>query len=182
MTRIYQILIVVGTIAATILLTGCGQSTNSSTAGPNTATPAPTFGATNVPTHTVNTGPVILHIDASSYQSNDTIVVTLKNQSNQTIYFPDHLTNCSVVLLLRLPVQPLTSDAGQIGINPCKLEILTRMHSLAPGQNLVVKLIAQVNGWAPGIYHATLTYHTSLQQPTIIYSGAFTVGPFSPQP
>lgn len=182
MRRSYQLLIVFGTIAALILLTGCGPSTTTGTTGLNTATPAPTLRATNAPTHTVNTGPVILHIDASFYQSKDTIVVTLKNQSNQTIYFPDHLTNCSVVLLLRLPVQPLTSDADQIGINPCKSEILMRMHSLAPGQNLVVKLIAQVNGWLPGLYHATLTYHTSLQKPTIIYSEAFTVGSFMPQP
>lgn len=182
MTRSQQLLIVFGTIVAMILLIGCGQSTTTGTGGLNTGTVAPTVRATNAATNTINTGIVKLHVETSSYQSKDTIVVTLKNQSNQTIYFPDHLTNCSVVLLLRLPVQPLTSDASQIGINPCKPEILTRMHSLAPGQNLVVKLIAQVNGWLPGIYHAALTYHTSLQKPTIIYSGAFTVGPFTPQP
>src|SRR5437868_4587224 len=115
MARIYQLLIVFGTIAATTLLIGCGQSATTGTTGPNTATPAPTLRATNAATNTINTGVVTLHIDASSYQPKDTIVITLSNQSNQTIYFPDHLTNCSVILLLRLPVQPLTSDNGQAG-------------------------------------------------------------------
>jgi len=182
MMRRYQFLTIFSTIAVTLLLTSCGPSTATSTPGLNTGTVAPSPKATNTATHTITTGQVILHVDAPSYGSNDTISVTLTNQSNQIIYFPDHLTNCSVILLLRLPVQPLTSDTNQIGMNPCKPEILTRMHSLAPGQNLVVKLIAQVNGWLPGRYHATLTYHTSLQKSTIIYSGAFTIGPFMPQP
>ena len=178
MTRSYQLLIIF-TIAAMILLTGCGQlSVTTGTAGLPTATPAPSL----TPTHAANTGQVTLHVDAPPYRINDTISVTLNNQSNQTIYFPDHLTNCSVILLLRLPVQPLTSDSGQAGINLCRSEIVTRMHSLAAGQNLVVRLFAPSNGWVPGLYHATLTYSTSLKKPTTIYTAAFTVGPFSPQP
>ena len=182
MIRSYQLLIIFGTITAMILLTGCGQSTTTGAPGLPTATTTPSLSTSKPPTHTANTGKVTLQVNAQSYRSNDTITVTLKNQSNQTIYFPDHLTNCSVILLLRLPVQPLTSDNGQAGINPCRLEIVTRMHSLAAGQNLVVRLFAPSNGWLPGLYHATLTYSTSLKKPTTIYTTTFLVGPFSPQP
>src|ERR1700682_2987777 len=97
MVRLYRLLIIFGTIAAMVLLIGCGQLTTTGT----TATTTPSLNATNTPTHTANPGPVTLHVDAQSYRSNDTITVTLNNQSNQTIYYPDHLTNCSVILLLR---------------------------------------------------------------------------------
>ena len=191
MVRIYQLLIIFGTIAAMILLIGCGQPTATGTTGlfTATATPslrttnAPTRTATNASTRTANPGPVTLHVDAQSYRSNDTITVTLINQSNQTIYFPDHLTNCSVILLLGLKVQPLASDSGQAAIEPCRSEIATRIHSLAAGQNLVVRLIAPINGWSPGIYRAMLSYYTSLTKtPTTINSAAFVVGRFTPQP
>lgn len=183
MVRIYQLLIIFGTIAAMILLIGCGQRATTGTTGLFTATTTPSPRTTNAPTRTANPGPVTLHVDAQSYRSTDTITVTLINQSNQTIYFPDHLTNCSVILLLRLKVQPLTSDSGQAAIEPCKSEIATWIHSLAAGQSLVVRLIAPINGWSPGIYHAMLSYYTSLKKtPTTISSTAFVVGPFTPQP
>ncbi|HLX59405.1 MAG TPA: hypothetical protein VKR83_20495 [Ktedonobacteraceae bacterium] len=184
MVRLYRSLIIFGTIAAMVLLIGCGQPTTTGTTGLFTATTTPSPKATYTPTRTANTGPVTLHVDAQSYRSNDTITVTLNNQSNQTIYFPDHLTNCSVILLLRLPVQPLNSDSGQAVINPCRTEIATRIHSLPAGQNLVVKLIAPATGWPSGLYRAALSYFTSLslKAPTTIYTTAFTVGPFSPQP
>ena len=182
MARIYQLLIVFGTIAAMILLIGCGQSTTTGTTGLSTATPTPSPRATNAPTRTANTGQVTLHVDAPSYRTNDTISVTLNNQSNQSISFPDHLTNCSVILLQRLPVQTLSADNGQTVISPCRLEIVTRIHSLGAGQSLVVRLIAPSNGWVPGLYHATLSYFTSLNKPTAIYTAAFPVGSIAPQP
>jgi len=182
MRRSYQLLIVFGTIAAMILLTGCGTSTTTGTTGLNTVTVAPTLRATNALTHTINTGKVTLYLNASSYQSKDMISVTLKNQSNQTIYFPDHLTDCSVILLLRLKVQPLASDNGQAAINSCKTAIVTRMHSLAAGQTLIIRLIAPSGGWVQGLYRATLSYSTSFERPTAIYSPAFSVGSIAPQP
>jgi hypothetical protein len=182
MARIYQLPIIFGTIVAMILLTGCGQLANSSTSNLFKATPTPSLGATSTPTRTANPGPVTLEVDAPSYQSDDTITITLYNRGNQTIYFPDHLTNCSVMLLMRLKVQPLTSDNGQAAIEPCRTQIVTRIHSLAAGQNLVVRLIAPNNGWLPGIYRVTLIYYTTLKISTTINSVAFTVGPFTPQP
>jgi hypothetical protein len=184
MVRIYQLLIVFGTIAAMILLIGCGQPTTTGTTGPFTATTTPSLKATNAPTSIANPRSVILQVAAQTYLSNDTITITLHNQSNQTIYFPDHLTNCSVILLLRLNVQPLASDSGPSAISPCRAEIVTRIHSLAAKQDVAVRLIAPSNGWLPGIYHATLSYYSSLslRTPTAIRSAAFTVGPFTPQP
>lgn len=182
MIRRNQSLIVSSTIAALILLTGCGSSTTTGTTGLNTGTVAPTIRATNIATNTSNTGVVTLHVDTSSYQSKDTIIVILKNQSSQPIYFPDHLTNCSVILLLRQTVQPLTSDNGQAPISPCRLEIVTLMHSLGAGQTLVVRLVAPSNGWLPGLYRAALTYHTSIEKPETIYTAAFSVGSIAPQP
>ncbi len=184
MARIHQLLIVIGTIAAMILLIGCGQPMTTGTTGLFTATTTPSPRATNASTSIANPGSVTLQVDAQTYLSKDTITVTLHNQSNQTIYFPDHLTNCSVILLLRLNVQPLASDSGPSAISPCRTKIATRIHSLAAKQNVVVRLIAPSNGWLPGVYYATLSYYSSLslRTPTTIRSAAFTVGPFTPQP
>jgi hypothetical protein len=193
MARIYQLPIVIGTIAAMILLIGCGQPTTTGTTGPFTAatttpslraTNATTSTATNALTSTARPGSVTLQVAARTYLSNDTITITLNNQSNQTIYFPDHLTNCSVILLLRLNVQPVASDNGPSAISPCRTKIATRIHSLAAKQNVAVRLIAPSNGWLPCVYHATLSYYSSLplKTPTTIGSAAFTVGPYSPYP
>ncbi|GAC1454068.1 MAG: hypothetical protein PVS3B3_38390 [Ktedonobacteraceae bacterium] len=186
MIPIYRLLIF-STIAAMVLLVGCGQPSTTSGGTPGStpiSTPSvkATTAPTRTPTYTRTTGPVTLRLDKLSYQLNDTISIDMNNQSNQIIYFPDHLTNCSVILLLRLSVQPLTSDSGQVGINPCRIAIATRIHSLAAGQNLVVRLIAPVNGWSPGFYLATLSYSTSLKRLRAIYTRAFSVGSTAPQP
>ena len=177
LTRSYQVIIILDIVAAMILFTACGQTTTT-----NTSTATPVLTATGTATLPLHTGGVTLHTDRTSYQQKNTISATLKNQSNQTIYFPDHLTDCSVILLQRLPAQPLSGDSGQAGINSCRSEIVTRMHSLAPGQTLVVKLLSPSSGWPPGLYRATLTYNTALKQPKTIYTAAFTVSPFAPQP
>ena len=183
MARIYQLPMIFSTLVAMLVLAGCGQPATSGTGNLSRATPTPSLGATSTPTRTANSGPVTLQANAPSYQSNDTIAITLNNGSNQTIYFGDHLTNCSVVLLLRLKVQPLTNDDnGQAAIEPCRTQTVTRIHALAAGQHLVVRLIAPNEGWLPGIYRATLTYSAALKLSTTIDSAAFIVGPFSPQP
>lgn len=180
MTRSYLFFTVLSAVVVTLLLTSCSPATGAS--APGTATVVPTLKATNTATHTITTGQVQLRVNAQSYQANDTILVTLSNQSNQVIYFPDHLTNCSVILLLRLTAQPLASDSGQAGISPCKKATATIIHSLAAGQNLIVRLFAPSNGWVPGLYHATLTYSTLFKKPTMIYTTVFVLGPISPLP
>lgn len=183
MLRIYQLLITFGTITVLALLAGCGPNTTNGTTSLPTTTTGPSTTATSDSTQAVRTGPVTLHTDAPFYRTGDTISVTLSNQSSQTIYFPDHLTNCTIILLQRQKVQPLAGENGQAGINPCRLGIATRIHSLDAGQRLVVRLVAPFNGWLTGIYRATLSYRTSLNAgpSTTIYSAAFTVGPLVPQ-
>lgn len=144
-----------------LLLAGCGANVASgeSALSPTATTTTPTVG---IPTSTIWAGTVTLRTSALLYRANDTIIVTVSSQSDQTIYFPDHLTDCTVILIQRHAVQPQTSDSGRAGINPCKLSTATRMHSLGPGQSLAVKLTAPSQGWPAGLYQATLSYSTSM--------------------
>ena len=182
MTWNSRLFIVLGAISAMILFSGCGQSTATNRANLATVTVIPAPKPTNTATPPLVNGVVTLRTDKTSYQPKDTISAILKNSSNQTIYFPDHLTDCSVILLQRLPVQPLSSDNGQAGVSLCTSKTVTKIHSLMAGQNLVVKLVAPSGGWPPGLYHAALTYTTTSRQPKSIYTTAFTIGPFAPQP
>jgi len=173
MTLIYRLLIIVGTLTALFLFAGCGPNATIGTTG---LPIAPSLSAMN--------GSVTLHVDAQSYRIGDTISVTLSNQSNQTIFFPDHLTNCTVILLQRQKVQPLAGENVSAIFSPCRLAIATRIHSLGAGERLVVRLVAPLDGWVPGFYRATLSYRTSLNAgpSTTIYSAVFTVGSFGPLP
>jgi hypothetical protein len=200
MKRIYRLLVTLGAVAALTVLAGCGPySTNSST---STTTPPTAVARTSPPVRmkpiptppprSLRTGPVTLHASASAYRPGDTIVLILDNQSEQTIRFPDHLTECTVVLLqhqvggpsfsnplIRMPPQPVVHVQHQVGgtwtpVAPCRLEIVTRLHSLNPGQDLVVKLIAPFGHWLPGTYHGVLAYFASGSSRTI-FSGDFQV-------
>src|SRR5713226_7442372 len=103
MMRIHRLFLIAGVIVIAAQLTGCGQ--NGSPGGGTNANPTPTNvpspAVTNTPLPTASTGPVTLRVGATSYHSSDTISVTLSNQSTRAIYFPDHLTNCTVILLQR---------------------------------------------------------------------------------
>ena len=183
MMRLSRLFVIPGTMVVLALLAGCGPNVAIGGAGLPITVTNRLLTTSNDPAGAVMTGTVTLQTNARSYGIKATIFVTLSNQSNRTIYFPDHLTNCTVILLQRLKVQPLAGDSVQTGINPCRLEILTRIHSLDPGRRLVVRLVATLNGWPPGLYHATLTYGTSLAgQSTTIYSAVFTVGSLAPLP
>ena len=158
-----------GTMMVLALLAGCGPSTTVGATGlPIVVTSS---SVTNGSASTGKTGPVILHTNAKVYGIKDTIFVTLSNHSNRTIYFPDHLTNCTIVLLQ----QPM--NGNWLTANLCRLEIATRTHSLGARQRLIVRLVAPLNGWLPGLYRATLSYRTSLNtgRPTTIFSAVFKV-------
>lgn len=190
MKRVYRLSAVCNALIMVALLTGCGLNsatgpTGSPTPPPESSpadniTPVPT--ATNAPSHTVTTGPVTVYADARSYRTGDTISVTLNNRSTQTIFFPDHLTYCSIVLLQRQVGQP-RANGRWLAVNPCRLEIATRMHALAAGQSLVVRLVAPPNGWLAGLYRVTLSYRTSNAGAlaTTIASGVFQLGAFIEQ-
>lgn len=191
MLRIHRVLIILSALTALALLAGCGSNTTANQTGLSASTLEPSSSAATKPSPTTignstaatRTGPVTLQVDAPYYQKGDTISVTLNNQSDQTIYFQDHLTNCSIILLQRLKVQPLAGDYEQGTFDPCTLATTTQIHSLDAGQHLVERLVASASGWVPGLYYATLSYRTSLDagSSTTIKSGVFTVGPLVPQ-
>jgi hypothetical protein len=191
MLGIHRLLIIFCALMSLVLFAGCGSNTAANQTGLSKLTPNNSSSSAAKPSSTTNgystavarTGPVTLYTDAQYYRKGDTISVTLSNQSNQTIYFPDHMTNCTVILLQRLKVQPLAGDYVQVIFDPCRLAIATQIHSLDAGQHLVERLVTSASGWVPGLYYATLSYRTSLDagSSTTIKSGVFTVGPLVPQ-
>lgn len=173
MMRIYQRLLIAAAILIATQLAGCGQ--NSATGGGTKASPTPTNvpvpTVTTTPFPTASTGPVTLSVGATLYHTTDTITVSLRNQSIQAIYFPDHLTNCTVILL-----QHQVNGDWQ-NVNICKLMTATRLHKLEAGKSLIVYLIAS-SPWPVGLYHATLHYGVSQSfggLTTILYSEGFQV-------
>jgi hypothetical protein len=173
MRQIQRSLILWSALLALILLAGCGSNISTTgAAGLSTATPAK-------PSSTAATASVTVHTDKLFYLAGETISVTVSNQSNQTISLPDHLTNCTVILLQRQKAQRATNENEQAGINPCLLSTPTRMHALASGQHLVVQLVAPKSSWPTGWFLATLSYRASptASQPTTVSSAAFTIGP-----
>ena len=163
-----------GVIVIAAVLAGCGQ--NSPTGGGTNPTPTPTNPpaptVTNIPLPTASSGPVTLSVGTTRYHATDTISVTLSNQSSGAIYFPDHLTNCTVILLQR-----------QVGgdwqnVNMCKLMTVTRLHRMDTGKSLAVDLTPSPAAWLPGLYRATLHYSASQApggQAMQIYSAGFLV-------
>lgn len=99
------------------------------------------------------THPVTLSVDAVSYYIGDPIRVTLSNQSEQTIEFPDHLSECSVIQVQR------QEDGNWKEVDPCLKMIPTLIHKLEAGQSLSVELIS--SSGSAGLYRATLRYQPS---------------------
>ena len=161
MLRKHKLLILFTAGMALALLTGCGQ--NYSSTGANEPTP----------TSTATTGQITLYVGASSYHINDTIEVTLRNAGNTTIYFLDHLTNCTVIQLQQ------QVNGNWEAVHRCLPLIATRWHTLDAGQSLVVKLApgASNQQWPAGFYRAALSYGTSRETSplTPIYSAGFQV-------
>jgi hypothetical protein len=172
MTRIHRLFLIAGAIMIAAQLTGCGQ--NGSTGGGPNATPTnvPSPTVTNTPLPTASTGPVTLRLGATTYHATDTISVTLSNQSTRAIYFPDHLTNCTVILLLH------QVNGGWQNVNVCKLMTPTGLHKLEAGKSLTVDLTSPSSPWSVGLYRATLRYGTSQSfggLTTTLYSAGFQV-------
>ena len=151
-----------------VLLIGCGHNDGSASgngSGTGGASPTPT-GSGNGVTPTTGSGPtshptqppaqpptgaVILQVGAASYPPGSVVHVTIKNQSNQAINFADHQTNCTV-----LTVQRQVGDSWQ-KMAPCRLEILTRLHTLNAGASMDVS-INTAGPWPAGVYRARLDF------------------------
>src|SRR5258708_454884 len=135
MLRIHRLLIIFSALTVVAVLAGCGLNTTTNATGLSTTTAEPSSTAatkaspmtTSSSISAVRTGPVTLYVGAQFYRTGDTISVTLSNQSNQTIYFPDHLTNCTVILLQRHKGQSVVAANGQVIIHPHRLPIHHRI-------------------------------------------------------
>jgi hypothetical protein len=156
--RIHRLLLIMGLMLIPALLAGCGQQ-SSSGGGTNatpTLTPVPSPAVTKTPFPTATTGAVSLRVGATSYHTTETISVTLSNQNTQAIYFPDHLTNCTVIQLQR------QGHGNWKDVNTCLLLTPTRLHRLDASKSLTVALVSSAaRPWAVGLYHTTLRYGTS---------------------
>ena len=152
-----QCLLSVG-IVLVFLLAGCGYNQNSKALSSSTGVPV--------------TSSVTLQVGATSYGSGSTISVTIKSQSQQTISFVDHQTNCTVIQLERRGANSWEPVA------PCMLKIMTRIHKLNVGESLEVKLAAP-GQWPTGLYRARLDYgvrsETGGDMSTAVYSSEFHV-------
>jgi hypothetical protein len=159
MIRFYRLLLIIGTLMGAAMLLSCGTG---SAPGANEPPPLPT----------ATQGPVTLGVGATSYHTNDTFEVTLSNRENQTIYFADHLTNCSVILLQQ------QVNGNWVNMDNCGLGILSAWHTLDSGQQLTVKL-APPSGdhWPNGLYRAQVRYRptNSFTSLVTIYSAGFEV-------
>ena len=143
-------------------LVGCGNNTGSGTTGNQSSAYSVTQQAgsgNNMRNSTPNTQPptypVTLQVAMASYSPGDTIRVTITNQSGKTIYFADHRTNCTVLLLER---QGATSWEP---VALCKLMIATRIHSLKTGDSSAVTLVSS-SQWPTGTYRARLDYSDTM--------------------
>ena len=101
-------------------------------------------------TDATDNGLVTLKVDATLYSPGDPVVVTLSNQGQESVFFPDHLTNCTVIEVQR------QINGNWTEVNPCLLRIATREHHLNAGQHLNVELKTVTD--MVGRYRATLTY------------------------
>src|SRR5438128_1298855 len=144
----HRLLVIVSIFVALALLADCGQNSSNTGAQADAHEPSPTPAATTATTAPTNA--VTLHVGAAVYHTNDTIEVILSNASNSTIFFSDHLTNCTVIQLQR------QVNGSWEAVNKCLLMIATRLHTLDAGQSLTVKLIPSANRpWSVGLYQAT---------------------------
>ena len=162
MMKLQRFSAITGTLLTLIFLASCGQN-GGGTGNSGTGTPLPT--ATG--------GSVTLSVDATSYHPSDTITAVLKNQGSQTIYFLDHLTNCTVIEL------DMQANSAWNIVNKCQLLSPTGIHSLDAGQSLTVQLTpTSTNPWPTGVLCASLSYGTVRlfgEQTTTIYSAGFQV-------
>ena len=142
MVRVDRLLILVCLLMILALLASCGQHSSHGAAGAPTTRPSPLPSLTAT---TTTTGNMTLTLGAVSYHPNEVISVTLSNRSTWTIFFPDHLTYCTVIQLQQW------ANGNWASVPLCRLEIVTRLHELHAGQSLVVKLVPPPGRWTPGL-------------------------------
>lgn len=155
-------------LALSLFLVGCGYNGVTTTTGASPSatsvagtptvvtrltpvTPGATSTTTAPPQGTPGQG-VIVQISASRYGPHDAIMVTIFNHTTQTIFFRNHQTECTVVLL--------QLQAGSIwqSVAPCKLMIVTKLFSLDASKSLNLSLRPPPAGWSAGTYRVAFHY------------------------
>ncbi len=193
MVRLHRLTILIASAGMLLLLASCGQNSSGSSASQpgltgtsGTAQQVKTgIVPTKVPIHPSPTstaptslaGKVTLQIETAPQHASDSIALALNNQTNQVIHFSDHLTECTVILLQLQPQSPTSSGTWQ-AVAPCRLEIVTRLHTLASGKTLVITLIPPGGQWTSGLYRALLTYFTTGADHRLqtVFSPSFQIG------
>ncbi len=163
------------------LLTACGLTSASGTAGGTDSTSGttvvtagtqgtlhPLTTATTTPSaskaSTAVPGAVRLMLDKTSYTAGSPVMVTIENGLGTKIAVTDHHTNCTYVQLEQLVVGTWKPVAL------CKLMTPTRLVDLAPGSITPQKIGLPAGSGAAGTYRVALTYNSSTA-----YSATFTV-------
>lgn len=180
MLRRYRLTILIGiSVALCLTLAGCGLN-NRGTAGSPAGSAGTVLPLSPRSNTSVSTDGVLLRVDGLPPSGGDPISITLFNRSSQTLVFPDHLTACSTILL---QVMPPGGGSGQWQeVAPCRRAIQTRLHTLAPRQQLTVTLTPPGEQWGRGLYRAALTYALSAarSRPKTVFSSSFSLRIFFP--
>ena len=141
-----------------LLLSACGVSTTSTggaAQGTGTASSTMTPGGTNV--STTPTDAVALTPDHSTYTASSTIVVTVTNNRDTSIFTFDHQTSCTILVLQR------QDASGWKNVGGCAMGIATRRVEIKAGETMKIALApgaGQIHAtpWAAGTYRATVHY------------------------
>lgn len=81
-------------------------------------------------------------------------MVTVSNHTAQTIFFPNHQTNCTIVLLQR----QVGSTWASVAV--CKEMIVTIIQTLNGEKSLTISLKAGLTPWPAGSYRVAFHYMT----------------------
>ena len=187
MVRLKGKVLLLASAGTLLLLAGCGTNYTGGSPSPTgiAGTPGTAIAVTRVPgrgsptaspiaTATGPKGTVTLQLTTVPQHSSDAIVLTLNNQTGQTILFSDHLTDCTVVLLQMQSANIGTWQA----VAPCRLMTPTRLLSLASGKALTIKLVPPGGRWVSGLYRSLMSYILpgANQQLQTVFSPNFQVG------
>ena len=118
-------------------------------------------------------------LNQTAFGPSDPIHVTIMNGLQTKIYTADHRSDCTLVQLERQ-----SGDTWQ-AVAPCRLEIATRIVSLAAGSS-TPQVLAPVGtspstagSWPAGTYRIAFGYgagsQEALAQQTVAYSATFVV-------
>jgi hypothetical protein len=169
MQRRYSHGMIVGGLIGMLIWSSCGsQSRQDSTPGTSSANASSEH---STPHPAASSELVSLSIDAASYHKGDSIGVTLSNKGAEAIFFADHQTNCSVILL------EYQVNGAWTPLKNCTSKSRTIWHTLAAGQELKVELGAPRSSWPIGLCRVTVSYRMdqNIGSLTTVYSTSFVI-------